>query len=253
MGFWNKRIKDTKAIAKDIGVEEIKIKELKQGKREIGGETMEKVLNSIEKTKESKIEKQIRKAHIFEWYQNTDLTALRESFGFKTQKSLASELGVSTSTVCELEAKKKKAFSNSMGKIYDFYKDEFNKKITSDILPINVWEHNGQTFITEKDEEEVETIEFGEEVSQPEEVVMSVVEEEPVEEYKVFGEEVKDGSVVIPPYSFSARNTDNEIDVDFNAYRERIKVLEERCSMLERDNYQLGRQVMMYEKLIERL
>lgn len=36
MGFWNKRIKDTKAIAKDIGVEEIKIKELKQGKREIG-------------------------------------------------------------------------------------------------------------------------------------------------------------------------------------------------------------------------
>ena len=228
MGFWNKRIKDTKAIAKDIGVEEIKIKELKQGKREIGGETMEKVLNSIEKTKESKLEKQIRKAHIFEWYQNTDLTALRESFGFKTQKSLASELGVSTATVCELEAKKKKSFSNSMGKIYDFYKDEFNKNI---------------------EEEELAT----EEVSQPEEVVMAVVEEEPAEEYEVFGEEAKDGSVVIPPYSFSARNTDNEIDVDFNAYREKIKVLEERCSMLENDNYKLERQVMMYEKLIERL
>ena len=45
----------------------------------------------------------------------------------------------------------------------------------------------------------------------------------------------------------------HENGVDFDAYRERIKVLEERCSMLEKDNYKLERQVMMYEKLIERL
>ena len=253
MGFWNKRIKDTKAIAKDIGVEEIKIKELKQVKREIGGETMEKVLNSIKKTKESKIERQMRKAHIFEWYQNTDLTALREKFGYKTQKSLAKELGIAQGTLCVLEAKKKVAFCGSMQKVYDFFQNDFNKKITSDSLPVNIWHNNGQTFITKKDEEEVETIEFDEEVSQPEEVVMSVVEEEPVEEYEAFEEEAKGGSVAIPPYSFSTRNTDNEIGVDFNDYRERIKVLEERCSMLERDNYKLERQVMLYEKLIERL
>lgn len=231
MGFWNKRIKDTKAIAKDIGVEEIKIKELKQGKREIGGETMERVLNSIEKTKESKLEKQIRKAHIFEWYQNTDITALREKFGYKTQKSLAKELGIAQGTLCELETKKKVAFCGSMQKVYDFFQNDFNKNI----------------------EEEVETIEFDEEVSQPEEVVMAVVEEEPVEEYEAFEEKVKDGSVDIPPYSFSARNTDNRIVDDSNDYREKIKVLEERCSMLERDNYKLERQVMLYEKLIERL
>ena len=228
MGFWNKRIKDTKAITKDIGVEETKIKELKQGKREIGGETMERVLNSIEKTKESKLEKQIRKAHIFEWYQNTDLTALREKFGYKTQKSLAKELGIAQGTLCELETKKKVAFCGSMQKVYDFFQNDFNKNI---------------------EEEELAT----EEVSQPEEVVMAVVEEEPVEEYEVFEEEAKDGSVVMPPYSFSARNTDNIIVDDSNDYREKIKVLEERCSMLERDNYKLERQVMLYEKLIERL
>ena len=35
MGFWNKRIKDIRKLAKDIGIDENKIKELKQGKREI--------------------------------------------------------------------------------------------------------------------------------------------------------------------------------------------------------------------------
>ena len=241
MGFWNKRIKDTKAIAKDIGVEEIKIKELKQGKREIGGETMEKVLNSIEKTKESKIEKQIRKAKIFEWYQNTDITALRESFGFKTQKSLAKELGIAQGTLCELETKKKVAFCGSMQKVYDFFQNDFNKKIKSDSLPINVWEHNGQTFITEKDEEEVETIEFDEEVSQPEEVVMSVVEEEPVEEHETFEEQ----------YVKAVSESWNEIGVDHE--KNEIQRLEKTCIELTQKIDQLQRQIMLYEKLIERL
>lgn len=241
MGFWNKRIKDTKAIAKDIGVEETKIKELKQGKREIGGETMEKVLNSIEKTKESKIEKQIRKAKIFEWYQNTDITELRESFGFKTQKSLAKELGIAQGTLCELETKKKVAFCGSMQKVYDFFQNDFNKKIKSDSLPINVWEHNGQTFITEKDEEEVETIEFDEEVSQPEEVVMSVVEEEPVEEYEPFEEQ----------YVKAVSESWNEMGVDHE--KNEIQRLEKLCEELINEVEQLKRQIMMYEKLIERL
>ena len=220
MGFWNKRIKDTKAIAKDIGVEEIKIKELKQGKREIGGETMEKVLNSIEKTKESKIEKQIRKAHIFEWYQNTDITALRESFGFKTQKSLAKELGIAQGTLCELETKKKVAFCGSMQKVYDFFQNDFNKNI---------------------EEEEVETIEFDEEVSQPEEVVMAVVEEEPVEEYEPFEEQ----------YVKEVSESWNEMGVDHE--KNEIQRLEKTCIELTQKIDQLQRQIMLYEKLIERL
>lgn len=228
MGFWNKRIKDTKAIAKDIGVEEIKIKELKQGKREIGGETMEKVLNSIEKTKESKIEKQIRKAHIFEWYQNTDLTALREKFGYKTQKSLAKELGIAQGTLCELETKKKVAFCGSMQKVYDFFQNDFNKNI---------------------EEEELAT----EEVSQPEEVVMAVVEEEPVEEYEAFEEEELKVSE-LP--SHSNNPMPEPLGWTMNE-EERLKLglkqLEARCVELENKNYKLERQIMMYEKLIERL
>lgn len=128
MGFWNKRIniKNRKDIAKDINVEEEKLKELEQGKREIGGKTMDKVLESIE---ENRIKSAIRKADILRWYETTNLKKLRKSFGYATQKDLAKILGYDNSVICNLETKRTHKLTPAMMDLYDFYQNDFNKNI----------------------------------------------------------------------------------------------------------------------------
>lgn len=201
MGFWNKRIKDTKSLAEDIGVEEIKIKELKQGKREIGGETMEKVLNSLEKNKENKVENQIKKAEILSWYKNTDLAELRKNFGYKTQRELAKKLKRGQGTLCALENKKVNRVCNSLIELYDFYKNDFNKKIEEE---------------NKEKEKEVQ------ELPKDEEIV------EVVEEYEPFVEEELKKEPVNITSETNVKNLNDEIR-------------------------RLKRQIMLYEKLIEKL
>ena len=45
--FWKNRIDDTTELSQQLNVDEEKIKELKEGKRIIEGETLEKTLNKI--------------------------------------------------------------------------------------------------------------------------------------------------------------------------------------------------------------
>ena len=86
MGLFKRKIKNAFDIARDIGVDEKKVKELVNGEREIRGETMDKVLQSINK---SKVERDLEKFNIFQWYQETDLKKLREEFGYKKQAHLS--------------------------------------------------------------------------------------------------------------------------------------------------------------------
>jgi len=129
MNFWGKRIKSTKDISKRTGIDEQKIKELKEGKREIGGETMEKVLGAIEKSeKETKIEKQVREKEIYDWCINTDIMELIKEFGYSGQTEIAPYIGVNQSFISNLINKKLQGYTNNMGKLYDFFHDDFNKK-----------------------------------------------------------------------------------------------------------------------------
>lgn len=217
MGFWNKRIKDTRKLAKDIGIDENKIKELKQGKREIGGNTMEKVLTSIEKTKESKLQKKIRQEEILDWYNKTDLAELRQKFGFKKQKQLAKQIGISPSTLCQLELKTKTSYSKSMEMLYDFYKDDFNRNIKEEDEQKEVVE---QEKPTEKEEtkEEIKIEEKG-----------TPVEEEKEEEFNpkdLSEEDCEDISILVLTLTIERQNKEIE---------------------------RLERQIRLYEKLIEKL
>lgn len=81
MSIFKKKITNTFDIARELGVEESKIKELKNGKRQIEGGTMDKVLSSLNK---SQTERDIEKLNIYEWYESTDLKKLREDFGYVT-------------------------------------------------------------------------------------------------------------------------------------------------------------------------
>lgn len=130
MAFWNKRIKDTEAIAKKTGVDEKKIKELKSGKRVIGGETMEKVLNAINEEKESKvgIEKKIKRKEAYQWLINTDLNKLANEWGYRNMRELGDVLDIPYSTMYMYANGRLTETSRNNIKIYEFFKDEFNKK-----------------------------------------------------------------------------------------------------------------------------
>ena len=89
--FWSKRIKNKSNVAKQMGVDEEKIQELIEGERQIEGKTMEKMLEVLE---DEKINRPIKNLEILQWYKDTDLIKLRESFGYKSQLELSKKIGI---------------------------------------------------------------------------------------------------------------------------------------------------------------
>ena len=127
MSFWSKRIKNTKKLANKLGVEEEKIKELKNGEREITGKTIDKVMNVIN---EDKMIDKIKEIEIRQWYNDTDLKKLRKDFGYISQCELAKVIGCDNSVICNFENKKPiKWVSPKLIDYYNFFQDDFNKKI----------------------------------------------------------------------------------------------------------------------------
>ena len=126
MSIFKRKIKNTFDVARDMGVDEKKIKELKEGERQVEGLTMDKVLQSVNK---SQVERDIEKLNIFEWYKNTDLKALRKEFGYKNATTLAEVLKVEKSAISRAENKKYNKINKTIIKLYDFYHNDFNKNI----------------------------------------------------------------------------------------------------------------------------
>lgn len=96
---------------------------------------MEKVLQSINR---SQVERDVEKFNIFEWYKNTDLKALRKEFGYKNATEVAEALGIYNSSVSRVENKKYNNVNKAIIKLYDFYHDDFNKKVEKDEVQIPV-------------------------------------------------------------------------------------------------------------------
>lgn len=128
--FWKRKIKNTKEIAKKVGVEEEKIKELKNGERVIEGETMKKVLDAIndEKSKTT-LEKQVEEENVINWVRDNDIKELIKKFGFNSQNECARKIGIAQSSLCDISNKKILKYSKNMQMIYDFFNNEFNKQL----------------------------------------------------------------------------------------------------------------------------
>ena len=126
MSIFKKKIKNTFDVAREVGVDESKIKELKEGERQVEGVTMDKVLQSVNK---SQVERDIEKLNIFEWYKNTDLKALRKEFGYKNAVSVAEVLKIENSGISRAENKKYDKINKTIIKLYDFYHNDFNRNI----------------------------------------------------------------------------------------------------------------------------
>lgn len=130
MSFWSKRIKNKKELADALNVDESKIDALVNNELEIGGNTMNKVLETIE---EERINKAIRDNDIWKWIQETDFRQKRLEFGYKTIKEVASNIGVSDSTISRLEVDKSvyPKLTPTLKKVYEFYQNDFNKNTTN--------------------------------------------------------------------------------------------------------------------------
>ena len=150
MSIFKRKIKNTFDVARDMGVDEEKIKELKEGERQVEGTTMDKVLQAVNK---SQVERDIEKLNIFEWYKNTDLKALRKEFGYKNAVALAEVLKIENSGISRAENKKYDRVNKTIIKLYDFYHNDFNKNIKKE----EQIESNEKSFIV-KDKEEKKKI-----------------------------------------------------------------------------------------------
>ena len=150
MNIFKRKIKNTFDVARDMGVDEEKIKELKEGERQVEGATMDKVLQAVNK---SQVERDIEKLNIFEWYNNTDLKALRKEFGYKNATTLAEVLKVEKSAISRAENKKYNKTNKTIIKLYDFYHNDFNKNIKEE----EQIENNEKSSIV-KDKEEKKKI-----------------------------------------------------------------------------------------------
>lgn len=129
MGIFKRKIKNAFDIARDIGVDEKKVRELRDGDRHIEGVTMDKVLSAINR---SDADRAIEKIEIFEWYKNTDLKKLRKDFGYNTQAYLSRVTSVDNGELNRFENKKFAKINPTIIKMYDFYHNDFNKNINKE-------------------------------------------------------------------------------------------------------------------------
>ena len=108
MSFWDKKNRNKKTnydISKETGIPEEKVKEIMKGEREVPTDrvdTLNKALKSDNKT-----ERSIRILNAKEWLKSTDLTSLRLSWGYVSQKEVAEAAGVAQSSYSLIESKEK--------------------------------------------------------------------------------------------------------------------------------------------------
>ena len=146
MSIFKRKIKNTFDVAREVGVDESKIKELKEGDRHITGETMDKVLQAVNK---SQVERDIEKLNILEQYINTDLKALRKEFGYKNALALAEVLKIENSGISRAENKKYGRVNKTIIKLYDFYHNDFNRSIEEEE---QIESNEKSSIVTDKEE-----------------------------------------------------------------------------------------------------
>lgn len=133
VNIWKRKIKNVKEVSEKTGIDEEKIKELKEGKREIRGETMEKVLKAVNDIeKETKLEKQVKEKEIMDWCYSTNIMKLIKEFGYTGQTEVSKHIDIPQSSISNIVNKKYTEYCPNMKKVYDFFHDDFNKKVETD-------------------------------------------------------------------------------------------------------------------------
>ena len=256
-------------MAKQLGITEKKYKEVESKKRPLEGNLVDKFQETLNDAKQITLDRNIKMMEINRWFKSEEANETLNKYGY-TQKDLATELELSRGTVSE-------AFKYGRGtddvkeKIYDFLTNPINKKIAKEekhgkienlekrlkALKISQKEfakmigrsqvitsylitgsRNVSPETVQKAEEKIKELEKQNSVKNIEESVEVVEEviEKPVEVV----EEIKEAPMV--------EETTRELD-----YKALYEELTLQYSNLLSEKLKYQRQVMLYEKLIEKM
>lgn len=120
--------KTSKETAEEIGLAQQSYLDI-ENKRSKSGRVSENMIKVYNYYQDKKIEIETPEdKEIWEWYKNTDLKALRESYKMN-QYDLSQAVKMSQPCVSDVELKRVKSVSITMRKMYEFYnKDKYNNK-----------------------------------------------------------------------------------------------------------------------------
>lgn len=261
-------------VAKELGITEEKYKEVEQKKRPLEGNLVDKFQEVINNAKQIKLDRNIRMMEINRWFKSGEAKETLTKYGYN-QVSLAKEIGLANTTVLDA-FKRFKATDDVKEKIYDFLTNPMNKKIEEQIKVKEETEYKdlaerikkigitqkkfaelvgcsqvvvsylftGKRGISEDKLEKIERVIKQLEEQQVEESVEEIVEE-PVEEVI----EVVEEPVVVEEAPVVEETTKAE-ETDYKALYEELTL---QYSLLLNDKLKYQRQVMLYEKLIEKM
>ena len=129
--FWNKFIKKSNKsdyeIAKEMNIQEEKLKEIKNGERELPTQRVDDLLKA---TQNNKTTRDLEYIKALEFFKKNNFAELRKKFNYKLQKDLEKPLGLSKSTISRIEKEQfDRIGKGTLIKVYDFFNDELNIKI----------------------------------------------------------------------------------------------------------------------------
>jgi len=145
MNYKRKRNKagiDFTTMVKELGIPEEKYKEVEDGKRRLEGKYLDKFMETIRKGKEIKVNNMSKINEIDKWLRDGSFTNNMLEYGYKRQGDLAKAVGISQSTISTM-VNNTRPVSNALKlKLWDFLHDPINKNINKDINKTEIKEKN---------------------------------------------------------------------------------------------------------------
>lgn len=209
-------------MARELGISKEKYMEVDRGQRELEGELVDKFQDIIGRAKEIRLNRMQKMRDIYEWLDSKRALEDIKKMGYNAT-SLAKQLNISQPTISFLLSNKERVSDDLKEEVYDFLHNPMNKIISKP----------DKTIKKDDKKEEKQEVEEKQNVS-----------EEP-KEATVDG--IKD---VIKTIAEESKKEATESETD---YKKKFIDCFENYLKLKEKNRKLERQVMLYEKLIERL
>lgn len=138
MNIWSKKYNKTNKsvyeISKELNIPEDKIKEVIKGERQVPKNEVDRV-NGAFSSNTIGISS-FERAQMEQYFMDNDIQNLKKEFGYKTLEELSNVMNISVSTMYYFRGNKIKAISDKLlKKAYDFFQDDWNKKVEKKVKP----------------------------------------------------------------------------------------------------------------------
>lgn len=292
MNYKKRRIKagiNFYTMVKELGIPEKKYKEVEEGKRNLEGNMLDKFMDIIRRKTEVNINTMIDIEKVNKWITSEDFKKDMKNYGY-TQRTLAKELNLGQSTISHAVNGRKGVSDSFKLKLYDFLHNPLNKVIKnkdenkkevkkSDDKDIKNWVI--KNLNKKLKENKISQIKLAKELNVSNSTIShiicgnhSVSKKLAKKIYDYFNKKQKNDDMKIPKdfvnkeikIDNNEQENKKEDKKDQNKDEKEIKkvtininnittinLLKEKLIKLEKKNEKLKRQIMLYEKLIEKL